>query len=834
MKIDGWLDEPGWSGAPVATHFTQTDPIDGAAPGERTEVRIAFDADAVYVGARMYERGGVSTRLGGRDAGLADSDWFTIVFDSYHDHQGGFSFSVNPSGVKRDAANGDGSWNPVWDVGVTTDRLGWTVEMRIPLSQLHFNPGNDTWGLQISRGVAKRAENDVFAYTPKGDVGGPARYAHLGGLAGVRQGHQLELLPYTSVKAELRDVARNASVGFANPFQNGRDVSREVGADLKYRLTPNLTLDGTVNPDFAQVEADAASVNLSASETFYGEQRPFFIEGSSIFGYGWGDLFYSRRIGRAPEGSAPSSAAYAEVPNATPILGAAKLSGRTANGWSIGALEAATPATFAPWVDTAGARHSSIVEPLTNYFIGRLKRDFRDGETTVGGIVTSVVRDLADSTLAAQLRGSAMAAGVDGRTTFDDRRWSVSGVLTGTEIRGTRSAMLAAQRSSIRYFQRPDARHLTVDSAAESLSGYRSQVVLSKDGGKHWRGRLSASATSPGYETNDVGFLTGTDRLSYGSMVQYREDAPSAYLRHWSTQLTTDGSWNYDGNAVGDWMALEQNVTRLDYWSGHVGLHHYFPTLDDRLTRGGPLSRNPGGNSLDASVSSDVRDPYTMSAWASGFANHAGSWSRSQGMNIGVKTAASWTANVQPSYSRSHGAAQYVTAVSDSLATETYGARYVFADIDQTTLSVAMRMNVTVSPTLTVGLAAQPFLASAHYETLKQLETPRTYDFAAYGIDQGSVTRDSADVYTVDPDAAGPAAAFSLADPSFNTRALNGTASVRWEWRPGSTMFFVWQQRRGGSAASSGDFDLVHDSSELLRARPINVVSFKVNYWLNP
>ena len=804
MKIDGWLDEPGWAGVPVVTHFTQTDPIDGAAPSERTEVRIAFDADAIYVGARMYERGGVSTRLGGRDAGFSDSDWFTVVFDSYHDHQGGFSFSVNPSGVKRDAANGDGSWNPVWDVAVTTDRLGWTVEMRIPLSQLHFNPGNDTWGLQLARGIAKRAENDVFAYTPKSEVGGPARYAHLSGLAGVRQGHQLELLPYTSATAEIRDIAQNASVGFGNPFRSGRDVSRQVGADVKYRLTPNLTLDGTINPDFAQVEADAASVNLSASETFYGEQRPFFIEGSNIFRYGWGDLFYSRRIGHAPQGAVPANAAYADMPSATPILGAAKVTGRTASGWSIGALEAVTPATFAPWVDTAAARHSSMVEPLTNYFVGRLKRDFRDGETTVGGIVTSVIRDLADSTLAQQLRGSATAVGVDARTAFDDRRWSLRGVFTGTQIRGTPSTMRAAQESSIRYYQRPDARHLALDSTAASLSGYRTQLALSKDGGTHWGGYVSASATSPGYETNDVGFLTGTDRLSYGTMVRYHDESPGAHLRRWSTRLTTDGSWNYDGNTVGDWIRLDQDVTRLDYWSGHVGMSHYLPTLDDRLTRGGPLALNPGGNSLDASVSSDGRDPYTMSAWASGFANHAGSWSRSQGMNIGVKTASSWTANVQPSFSRSHGAAQYVTAVSDTLATETYGTRYVFADIDQTTLSVAMRMNVTVSPTLTVGLAAQPFLASAHYETLKQLETPRTYDFAAYGIDQGTLARDSSDVYTVDPDASGPAEPFTITDPSFSTRALNGTATVRWEWRPGSTMFFVWQQRRGTSASSSG------------------------------
>lgn len=833
VEVDGSLDEAAWAIARVATRFTQTDPIDGAAPSERTEVRIAFDADAIYVGARLYEKGGVSTRLGGRDSGLPDSDWLTIVFDSYHDHQGGYRFSVNPSGVKRDAANGDGSWNPVWDVGVTTDRLGWTVEMRIPLSQLHFNPGNDTWGVQMSRSIAKHAENDVFAYTPRGEVGGAARYAHLTGLAAVRQGRQLELLPYAVATAEVHDVARSASVAFDNPFSNYRDLSQQVGADIKYRLTPNFTIDGTVNPDFAQVEADAASVNLSANETFHGERRPFFIEGSNIFDYGRNDLFYSRRIGRAPHGSVPSQAAYADVPSATRILGAAKLTGRTASGWSVGVLEAVTPATFAPWVDTMATQHSATVEPLTNYFVGRVTRDFRDGESTVGGIMTSVVRNLADSALAQQLRGHAVAAGLDASTSFDDRRWELSGAITGTNIHGRPATILAAQRSSIRYFQRPDARRLHVDSAAESLAGYRATLALAKHGGKHWRGRLSGSATSPGYETNDVGFLTGTDRLSYGSMLQYREDVPGDHLRRWSTRVTTDASWNYDGDIVGNWIALEQNVTRLDYWSGRIGVRHHFPTLDDRLTRGGPLTRDPGGNSVDASVSSDGRDPYTMSAWASAFAAGEGSWSRSQGVNLGLKTASSWTANVQPSFSRSHGAAQYVASIPDTLALATYGSRYVFADIDQTTLSVAMRMNVTVSPTLTLGLAAQPFLASAHYETLKELDAPRTYDFDAYGLDQGTVARDSADVLTVDPDAGGPAAAFSVADPSFSTRALNGTASLRWEWRPGSTMFFVWQQRRGGSTSTDGDFDLLHDGGELLRARPVNVVSLKVNYWLN-
>lgn len=830
IAVDGRLDDPAWRLAPVVTGFTQTDPIDGARPSERTEVRIAYDAEAIYVGARMWDDGPISTRLGGRDAWFSDSDWLTVVFDSYHAHQGGYRFRINPSGVKGDDANGDGSWDPVWDAAVRVDSAGWSVEMRIPFSQLRFNPSLHTWGVQVSRNIARKAEHDVFSYTPKGEAGGAARYGHLTGLVGIEEGHRLELLPYVAARGQYGPVASNAA--FINPFSTGSDYTRQVGADIKFKITPNITLDGTINPDFGQVEADAATVNLSASESYFGERRPFFVEGASIFGYGRGDLFYSRRIGRAPEGGVPDSAVYADVPSTTSILGAAKLTGRTANGWSVGTLDAVTPRTFAPWVDAADRRHDSEVEPLSNYFVGRIKRDFRQGQTTIGAILTSVVRSLDDSALTSRLRDRAVAAGVDFRHEFDDRTWALSGAATDTWIHGAPSAIAAAESSSIRYYQRPDADYLGVDSTATTLGGYRAMLALDKQAGRHWLGGVSGSATSPGYETNDLGFLTGTDRLSYGSHLMYRDEIPGTVLRRWDIRATTDGSWNYAGNLVGNWARLQADATLLDYWSGAVAVHHFFPTLDDRLTRGGPLAANPGGTQLEASLSSDGRDPYAMGAWTAEGATPAGGWWSSQGLHLGVKTSSVWTADVVPSYSRSHGTAQYVTTVSDTTDDATFGHRYVFADIDQTTLSLAMSMNVTVAPTLTVAVMAQPFLASGRFGGPKELAAPRTYDFRPYSVDGGSA-RDSSGTWTVDPDGAGPASPFTYTDPSFNSRALNGTASVRWDWRPGSTMYLVWQQRRA-STGTAGDFELTRDAEQLMHADAENTVTFKVNYWLNP
>ena len=857
VAIDGAVGEAAWAGIPAITSFTQTDPGEGSPATERTEVRIAYDGEAIYVAARMFDATGkVSTRLGRRDSELEDSDWFIVVFDSYHDHQGGFRFRINPSGVKGDEANGDKSWSPVWEAATRIDVEGWTAELRIPFSQLRFsNAASQVWGIQFIREVNSKGENAVFSFSPKRDRGGSARFGHLHGIEGIRPSHRLEVLPYAAGRAEYREVRRAPRVTFDNPFRDGSDVFGAVGADIKYRPTSNLTLDVTLNPDFGQVEADEAQVNLSANESFLMEKRPFFIEGANIFRFGGNDqIFYSRRVGREPQGSVPSGSRYSDMPTASTILGAAKLTGRTAKGWSIGIMEAVTAREMAPWVDSTGTERETEVEPLSNYFVGRLARDLDDGAGGVGGIITTVHRALGEETLANRLRSAAYTGGIDFDHEFARRTWSVTASVIGTHIMGRDNVITAAQRSSARYFHRPDAAHLSVDSLAQSLSGYRSSLRFSKIAGEHWRGNIGATATSPGYETNDLGFQSAADRIQANAMLDYDERTPGAVFRTWGFGLRPEITANFGRDIVGQNIRGDMSATLLNYWSGRIEAHHDFETLDDRLTRGGPLATNVAESRLNGNITSDPRKPFTIHLAASERRDQSGGWSYSRSMRFGFKPADSWSGELGPSYSRNYTTAQYVTSVGDPTATATFGRRYVFADIRQTTLSLTGRLNMTFTPDLTFALVAQPFISSGRYGDLKELRAPRTLDFLTYGSDVGSISALSeTGRYTIDPDSTdasnGPASSFTVADQSFNTRTLAGTATLRWEWRPGSTLYLVWQQERRCSIRGSdrslapcnravpdeyGDFSFASDNRALWRTRPDNTFQVKVSYWLNP
>ena len=413
ISLDGRVEEPAWLQAPAITRFTQLDPDEGAPPTLRSDVRIVYDDEALYIGATLDDAEGASSRLARRDALVPDADYFIVSLDSYHDHGTAYSFSVNPSGQKRDAIirnagfGGDTSWDPVWSATTALTDVGWSVEIRIPFSQLRFSTADvQEWGLQLERIIRRRQENLVFAFTPKLEQGGVPRYGHLEGIRGIGSGRRLELLPYVAGQAEFIQEEPTAGANFGNPYRTGSDYFGTAGVDLAYGLTSNLTLNGTVNPDFGQVEVDPAVINLTDFETRFQERRPFFVEGADIFSFGRGgpggnvggtpDLLYSRRIGGSPHGDVPSAAAFSDVPVATTILGAAKLTGRTQNGWSVGVLEAVTEREMGVWTEASGARGSSVLEPATNFLVGRLRRDIRGGRTSFGGIASAVNRRLGE------------------------------------------------------------------------------------------------------------------------------------------------------------------------------------------------------------------------------------------------------------------------------------------------------------------------------------------------------------------------------------------------------------------------------------------------------
>ena len=839
ITIDGRLDDAAWATAIPATEFTQSEPIDGAAASERTEVRILYDDDAIYVGAYLHDSTGrISSRLGRRDAELNDSDWFIVVFDSYHDHTDGFRFKVNPAGVIGDEAHGDRSWNPVWTSATHVDSAGWSAEMRIPFSQLRFSGAHDqVWGIQFYREIRSNAEKVAFSYTSRSERAGPARFGHLVGLRDIKRGKTLEVLPYVAGRAEFKRIPAASGVSFANPFRSGHDYFQQAGADIKYRLTSNFTVDATLHPDFGQIEADESQVNLSANELFFREQRPFFVEGANTFHFGTGmgspQLFYSRRVGRAPQGSLPGASRYADVPSATSILGAAKVTGRTASGWSLGVMQAVTDREDAAWADSLAQPHAAQVEPLSSYTVARARKEMRAGRSNVGIIGTAVQRALGDSALALRLRSSAYVAGMDFGHLFGNSNWQLSGFVVGSHIAGAPRAITAAQRSSVRYFQRPDALYLSVDSAATQLSGWTSALTLARTNGLHWTGNLHVGAASPGYEINDLGFQNSADRMAVTGGISYDENAPGDVLRRWGVGIRPEVRTNFGGNVVQRAVRIEAGVQLLDYVNGGVNASRDFGALDDRLTRGGPLAWSVPRANVGAFVGSDIRKPYTWNLSAGESWDESGGWGHSRQVRFGFKPSDWWSGEVAPGYSRGHGTAQYITRVADALAKGTFGARYIFAPIDQTTLSLQSRLNMTISPTLNFSFVAEPFLASGTYGTPQELRAARTYSFNVFGSDVGTVHRkENARQFEIDPDGSGPAPAFVVADNSFNTRSMNATANLKWEWHPGSSLFLVWQHRRS-NPASFGDFDVRRDVRGIFGSDADNTLLFKFSYWLN-
>ncbi len=582
IRIDGRAVEAPWLSAPVATDFVQFEPAEGEAATERTEARVLYGDEALYVAIRAYDRdpSGIVGQLTRRDQN-SYSDQVGVVVDSYFDRRTAFHFAVNPVGVKQDIyryddTGEDDGWDAVWEVATTTDEEGWTAEFRIPYSQLRFRDADvQTWGINFVREIARRDETDVWAPTSRKDAGVVSRFGELRGLENLRAPRRLEIVPYTVGRVQ------RAPGDADNPFFRRSERFGTVGADLKYGLTSDLTLDVTLNPDFGQVEADPAQVNLTAFETFYPERRPFFLEGSSIFRFGLspgdGDnanesLFYSRRIGRAPQGDPDDRGGWVDKDPQTTILGAAKLSGKTASGWSIGALQAVTSEETARIAPATGSQFDEAVEPLTSYGMVRVQRDFRAGRSAIGLVATSVNRDqqVAD---ALELRRDAYTGGVDFRHRFGGERFEVSGYMIGSHVAGSAAAIDAAQRSSVRYYQRPDAGYLAYDPTETSLDGGSAFLAIAKIGGSAWRYSTGVVTRSPGFEVNDIGYQRDADNTMSWVWVGYQRTTPTGPFRRYNLNVNGWGAWNYGGDRTGFGGNVNGSFQLKNFWNGYAGVN---------------------------------------------------------------------------------------------------------------------------------------------------------------------------------------------------------------------------------------------------------------------
>ncbi len=848
IVIDGDLSESVWHNEFAFTNFKQKDPDQGKPATLRTEVRIAYDDNAIYIGARMYDAApdSIMPIVSRRDQ-YPVADWFGVFIDGYHDLRTGNLFALSAGGSVIDGVLynddwDDESWDGVWEGKTRIDEKGWTAEMRIPYSQLRFHDEKTlVWGINFQRDIGRRRETDMLVYTPRSQSGYVSRFGELVGLENIDPPSRVEVLPYITEKGEYT----HPDAG--DPFNNGSRYLPGAGADIKIGLGNNLTLNATVNPDFGQVEVDPAVVNLTDVESFFDEKRPFFLEGATVFNFGQGgarnywsfnwpqpNIFYSRRIGRTPQGSS-SIADYADVPQGTHILGAAKLTGKVIDGWNIGAIQAVTARETGNF-EASGNKFSSEVEPAAYYGILRAQKDFNDGRQGLGFMSTTTERSFSDQLLRDTVNSHSEVFGLDGWTFLDeDKVWVVSGWAGLTNAAGDRERMISLQRNSQHYFQRPDAPFLGVDSSLTSMTGYGARISLNKNKG-HFFSNSAFGILSPNFEVNDLGFESRADVINMHIGGGYSWSDPGEIFRYAESGGAIYQNFDYDGNVTWRGVFEYGNLQFLNYYSFNWNVAYNPETFNDRRTRGGPLTLNPSGYQLNLDVTTDSRKSFE--AEVSWFTYQSG-WQRDiqDFVSLTWRPVANVSVSVAPTFENDREAAQWVTSVDDPTATATYEGRYVFADLNQNTLSANIRLNWTFTPTLSLQLFMQPLISSGHYTNFKELARPRSFDFNVYGTGSSTLTEtksaDGSVSYSADPDGAGPAAPITFDNPDFNTKSLRGNAVLRWEYVPGSVVYFVWTQSRFDQTAYDGNFQFSNSMDSLFSTQADNIFLVKFSYWFN-
>jgi hypothetical protein len=843
IAIDGRLTEQVWQ-RPGSNGFTQNDPQDGSPSTEKTDVWVAYDDKALYVAAYCHDSDpkGIKSLLGRRDSQI-DSDWFYFAVDPYFDKMSGYLFGVNPAGSILDEAlsndvNEDTSWDGVWESKAAVNGDGWVVEMKVPFNQIRFPKKDEyVWGVNFSRVIKRKQERASFSWVPKDVTAFVSRFARLEGISGISAGMHIELMPYTVGQARFRP----AETG--NPFETGHRYRGNFGFDLKVGLQSNLTLDTTVNPDFGQVEVDPAVINLSAYETYYEEKRPFFIEGASIFnGFGGGgvhlnasmnwpyiSLFYSRRIGREPQGYV-TEPGYTDIPERTAILGAAKITGKL-GGWNIGFINALTSREYAT-IDQSGMRLEQEVAPFSYYGVLRAQKDINEGQQGIGFMATGVGRDNENAVLNGILNKNAFSLAMDGWSFLDKKRaYVIGGWFAGTRIGGSAEDILRLQNSSAHYFQRPDATQVEVDPTATSLSGWGGRIQFAKQSGNLlWV--AAVGALSPGFDPNDAGYQSSaSDVINISFLPGYQWTKPGKLFQYALVALGGLESYDFGGNKTSEAAVALVQGTFKNFWNFNTQFILISQSYNNRLTRGGPLAVSLPGYEVDYDVATDSRKAFVLEA--SGFVekSRTNSQSWSAGLSVRWKPTGNVSLSIGPQFMAVSSETQWVGRFQDELMTSTYGSRYVFGKIQQKVISAEIRLNWTFTPRLTFQAYLQPFIGVGKYDRFKELARPKAYAYNLYG--QGGSTIDYADgEYVVDPDGAGPAAPFAFGNPDFNMKSLRGTIVLRWEYLPGSLLYFVWTQNRA-DFAHPGDLQLGRDLGDLFTAPGENIFMLKFSYRWN-
>ena len=827
--IDGKLNDPCWKTGVWATHFTQFTPDEGGKPSQRTELKVLYDNKNMYVAIRAYDTqpNKIQRIAGSRDE--FEGDIVGINFDSYDDDQTGFEFDLTAYGQKIDLvlmnpSNWDVSWNPVWYGKVGMEDSAWVAEMKIPLNQLRYSSDSvQTWGMHCWRWIGRLQEEDDWEVQTLTGPGIIYNFGVLKGIRDLKKSRHIEILPYTLGK--LNTFQKESG----NPFADkGRSLGGNVGLNAKVGLTSNFTLDMALNPDFGQVEADPSVMNLTAYETFYEEKRPFFVEGKNIFDYSIDniDLFYSRRIGHAPSHVInPTDSQYVKSPDQTTILSAVKISGKTSKGLSVGIMQSLTSREQASLSNLNGDITHQPVEPLTNYMVARIQKDYHHGNTIMGGILTSTNRFIHNQSLDFLSR-DAYTGGLDLLHQWNNKEFYVDAKLVGSYIKGSNRAITLLQESPARYYQRPGQNYLNVDSTRTFLNGFGGKIKIGKGSKGLWRYNTSLSWYSPGLELNDLGYMQTVDAISQVNEISFFVNKPISIFRTYSIYLDQFNNWNFNGNYLGSGFNVSFSPTFLNKWTFSANLTYNTPSLDIRLLRGGYAVKVPSNYDLSGQLATDNSRDVSLSLSYDimhGMHHSANSYQFGPGINALITD--NFRVGASFSYQNNHNRLQYVTTVDRNPSN-----RYILGTIKQQTVNLTLRIDYIITPELSIRYYGSPFVSRGKYSNFKYASNPTAKDyydrFTIYSNPQLSGDR-----YLFDENG-DQISDYSIANPDFSFRQFRSNLVLKWEYRPGSDVYLVWSSDKTGFVNDAGS-NLGHSLNQLWNIVPSNIFLFKINYWFS-
>ena len=827
-SIDGNLADSIWESAEWATNFIEVNPDENTDPSEQTKFKILYDQKHLYIALKALdsEPETITNRLSRRDGFVGDR--INVLIDSYHDLRTGFLFTVTAAAVRGDefitdnGNNIDASWNPIWSAKALIDNEGWTAEMKIPLSQLRFsNDPNQVWGLNVVRNYFKNNELSAWNRIPIGAAGWVSEAGKLKGLKNIKPQKQIEIQPFVVTKLDRYE----AEAG--NPYADGNDFNLNTGLDAKIGITNDLTLDVTINPDFGQVEADPAAINLDGFEIFNRDQRPFFVENKNIFDYRFADnrnnLFFSRRIGRSPQVNLETTdEAFVNQPQNTTILGAAKFSGKTKNGWSIGVLESMTSKEFTE-ISTNGNTSESLAEPFTNYLVGRVQKDFNKKNTFFGGMFTATNRFITPEV--SELRKSAYSGGIDFTHQWKNRAYFMEANIVMSHVQGSKEAIKLTQENLTHLFNRVDATHLEVDPNRTSLTGTGGRFGIGKVGGQHWNYNAGFKWVSPELELNDIGFLRSADEMIQYANLRYRSIKPTGVFRDFNVRFNQFSAFDFEGNYNRIQYQINGSASFLNNWEIDFGLAHKPRIFSNSILRGGPRWRFSKENFQFFFVGSDRRKNFngTIGLIHSQAKENNFSLLKFES-ELNYQPTNAFNISLSPEYSISKNQTQYVTQSdynSDS--------RYVLGTIDNHTLTASVRLDYTINPNLSIQYYGQPFISRGRYKDFKYVTNPvaerLTERFQLYDSNQINL---SGNDFQVDENRDGTMD-YSFSNPDFSYVQFNSNLVLRWEYILGSELFLVWSQGVKSSVSSS---DGLFEGFEtgILDERPQNIFLLKATY----